>query len=85
MKKIKFAQTEGDTCLYVSRDDAKIVVIAVYVDDILITAKTDKWIAEVKAVIAHHFKVKDMGELHYFLEVKNCQSWYYLVKITSLL
>ena len=70
---MKFIRIEGDPCLYVSRDQGEIVVIAVYVDDILIAAKTDKHIAEVKAVIANHFEVKDMGELHYFLGVKITQ------------
>ena len=59
LKKMKFVQTEGDPCLYVSRDDAERVFIAVYVDDILIAAKTDKRIDEVKAAIASRFKVKD--------------------------
>ena len=46
-----------------SRDQGETVVIAVYVDDILIAAKTDKRIAEVKAAIVNCFEVKDMGEL----------------------
>ena len=59
---MNFTQTdlEGDPCLYVSRDDAETAIIAVYVDDILIAAKTDKRIAKVKAAIANRFKVKDM-------------------------
>ena len=73
LKKMKFVQTEGDPCLYVSRDQGETVVIAVYVDDILIAAKTDKRIAEVKVAIANRFEVKDMGELHYFLGVKIVQ------------
>ena len=73
LKKMKFVQTEGDPCLYVSRDDAETVFIAVYVDDILIAAKTDKRIDEVKAAIASRFKVKDLGELHYFLGDKIVQ------------
>ena len=89
LKKIKFVQTEGDPCLYVSRDQGETVVIAVYVDDIVIAAKTDKRIAEVKAAIANRFEVKDMGELHYFLLVKIVQNLkdgnYYLVGTTSLL
>ena len=44
-----------------------------YVDYILIAAKTDKRIAEVKAAITNRFEVKDMGELHYFLGVKIVQ------------
>ena len=56
-----------------SRDEGETVIIAVYVDDILIAAKTGKRIAEVKTVIANHFEVKDMGELHYFLGIKIVQ------------
>ena len=33
LKKMNFTQTEGDPCLYVSRDDAETAIIAVYVDD----------------------------------------------------
>ena len=73
LNKMNFVQTEGDPCLYVSRDDDETVIIAVYVDDILIAAKTDKKIAEVKTAIANRFEAKDMGELHYFLGVKVIQ------------
>ena len=54
---MKFVKTEGDPSLYVSRDHAKTVFIALYVDDILIAAKTDKRLDEVKATIANRFKV----------------------------
>ena len=74
LKKMNFTQAEGDPCLYVSRDDGETAIIAVYVNDILIAAKTDKWIAEVKAAIAERFKVKDMGKSHYFLGVKIVQN-----------
>ena len=73
LKKMKFVQTKGDPCIYVSKDGAETVIIAVYVDDILIAGKTDKRIAEVKAAIANRFAVKDMGDLHYFLGVKVVQ------------
>ena len=39
---MNFVQTKGDPCLYMSRDNGETVIIAVYVDDVLITAKTDK-------------------------------------------
>ena len=39
------------------------IVIGVYVGDIVLTGKGEK--------TSHAFKVKDMGELHYFLGVKN--------------
>ena len=56
-----------------STDGAETIIIAVYVDDILIGGKTDKRIAEVKIAIAEWFEVKDMGGLQYFLEVKVVQ------------
>ena len=74
LKNMNFTQTEGDPCLYMSSDDGETAIIAVYVDDILIAAKTDKRIAEVKVAIAERFKVKDMGESHYFLGVKIIQN-----------
>ena len=70
---MKFVQTKGDPCLYVSTDGAETIIIAVYVDNILIGGKTDKRIAEVKIAIAEWFEVKDMGKLHYFLGVKVVQ------------
>ena len=49
---MKFVQTKGDPCLYVSTDEEP-VIIAVYVDDILVAGRTDKRIAEVKTAIAN--------------------------------
>lgn len=72
LKSMKFKQTKGDPCLYVSTQEEP-VVIAVYVDDILIAGKTDEKIAEVKTALSNRFDVKDMGELHYFLGVKIVQ------------
>ena len=70
LKKMNFVQTKGDPCLYVSKDATEPAIIAVYVDDILIAARSDEKIAEVKCAIADQFEAKDMGELHYFLGVK---------------
>ena len=53
--------------------DEEPVIIAVYVDDILVVGRTDKIIAEVKTAIANQFDIKDMGKLYYFLGVKVVQ------------
>ena len=74
LKNIKFVQTEGDSCLYVLRDDSEAVIIAVYVDDILIAAKIDKKIAEVKQLLLIILKLKTWASyIHYFLRVKVIQ------------
>ena len=43
--------------------------MAVYIDDILLAAKSQQKIDQVKADLGKRFHVKDMGELHYFLGV----------------
>ena len=68
---MKFTQTAGDPCLYVSTDEAKTVLpaFAVYVDDILIAGKTDKRIAEVKGCphkmqFKMHIQFKSTASIH---------------------
>ena len=50
-----------------------LLIIAVYVDDLLIAVRTDERIKEVKSALGKIFDVKYMGELHYFLAVKVVQ------------
>ena len=69
--KMKFTQTNGDPCIYVSQDGN--AIIGVYVDDLLIAGKSDKILARIKSEIADRFEAKDLGELHYFLGVKIIQ------------
>ena len=68
-----FVQTASDPCLYVAAE-GEMVIVAVYVDDIAIAARSDAEMADVKKALAARFEVRDMGELHYFLGVKVVQS-----------
>ena len=54
--------------LYTSKKDC-LFIIAIYVDDIVLAAKSEKKIAQVKCDLAKRFQLKDMGELHCFLGV----------------
>lgn len=49
-------------------------MIAVHVDDLVLAAKSDKRIADVKKALGEKFEVKDMGELHHFLGTKVLQN-----------
>ena len=69
LKKTGFVQATGDPCLYMA-SEGEMFVVAVYVDDIVLAGRSDKWMAEVKKALAEQFEVKDMGELHYFGGVK---------------
>ena len=51
-----------------------IVIILVYVDDLLITGNNVKLIQEAKEILHHNFKMKDLGELRYFLGIEFARS-----------
>ena len=42
--------------------------------DIVLATKSDKWMVEGKKGLAERFDVKDMGELHHFLGIKEIQN-----------
>ena len=68
LKRMGFEQSSNDPCIYISTTDG-LLILAVYVDDILLAGKSPQRIAQVKADIGKRFQVKYMGELHYFLGV----------------
>ena len=61
-----FEQSSNDSCIYISTTSG-LLILAVYVDDILLAGKSQQRIAQVKADLGESFQVKDIGELHYFL------------------
>ena len=72
LKKLGFVQTSGDPCIYVNSEGEQFI-IAVYVDDIILACKSDRLMKEMKDTLARQYKMKDLGELNYFLGVKVVQ------------
>ena len=64
---IEFIQSTSDPCIYTSEEGS--VLLAVYEDDVLLAAKSEQHMCDVKQAISNRFAVKDMGELKYFLGV----------------
>lgn len=50
------------------------MIILVYVDDLLITRNSKVLIQEAKDILHHNFKMKDLGELRYFLGIEFIRS-----------
>lgn len=50
------------------------IIVLVYVDDILITGDSLHQIIETKTNLHKAFKMKDLGELKYFLGIKFARS-----------
>ena len=57
----------NDYFLFYRKQGSSTVFIAVYVDDILLTANDAEEIDQLKNYLHNQFKIKDLGKLHYFL------------------
>jgi hypothetical protein len=65
LKALGYTPTFVDPCIYVNLDTG--VIIAIWVDDILIIGTNIAAINQLKTGLMDEFKMKDMGELQYFL------------------
>ena len=69
LKKLGFVRSVSDPCIYVA-SEGEMFTIAVHVDDLVLAAKSDKRVGDVKKALGNKFEVKDTGELHNFLGIK---------------
>ena len=66
---IGFVQLKSDTCVYVySRESVKII-LALYVDDLLLAGNNAEAMAIVKSQLKQRFKMTDMGEASLVLDI----------------
>nr|XP_016471071.1 PREDICTED: uncharacterized mitochondrial protein AtMg00810-like [Nicotiana tabacum] len=72
--KARYHQSASDHSLFTKNTTSDIVVILVYMDDLLITRSSAKLIKEAKQTLQNSFKVKDLGELRYFLGIEVLRS-----------
>ena len=66
-----FSKSEADPCVYIAYNP--FVIIAVYVDDLIVLTKTQHEMDRVKVVLSDRFRMKDMGQLHYCLGISIVQ------------
>ena len=64
---LKFTRNRAEYCIYSRRTEDSFVIIALYVDDLLIAGTTIKAIEEVKKGLMNSFKMKDLGKVGKFL------------------
>lgn len=57
------------------------MIILIYVYDLLITKSSIELIQEAKDTLHHNFKMKDLGELSYFLDIEFTKSKYGILMI----
>lgn len=69
-----FTQSVHDYSLFTLRKGTNIVIVLVYVDDLLIIGSNEKLINEAKGGLHKQFKLKELGELKFSLDIKVLRS-----------
>ncbi len=72
LKEMELTQIPSDPCVYVSTSRPKLIV-AVYVDDIILAGKCVASIQEAKRGLSSRFQMEDLGKLEHFLGIRVIQ------------
>jgi len=59
-----------DHCLFLKHVERSTIALIVYVDDIVLTRNDVKEIQAIMGILHHHFCIKNLGDLTYFLALK---------------
>ena len=65
-----FSRSLLDHSLFIHNEQGVTTLLLIYVDDIIITGNCKSHIEQVKKLLNQRFKMKDLGELRYFLGVE---------------
>jgi len=68
INEIKEEEEEEDPCVYINKETG--IIIAMWVDDLVIFGKDTTSINELKAALKKEYEMKDLGELKYFLGIQ---------------
>jgi len=69
-----YSQCNGDHTVFYKHQGSHITILAVYVDDIVITGDDVEEIKKLKERLGKAFEVKDLGPLQYFLRIEIARS-----------
>ena len=62
LRSMDFTQGSGNFNLYIAKDRHKILVLALYVDDLLFTGNCTAWINQFKSQLESQFEMSELGE-----------------------
>ncbi|CAM8966812.1 unnamed protein product [Rhodiola kirilowii] len=69
-----FQSSLNDYSLFTLTRGSVFLILLVYVDDVIITGNSEELISEVKMFIHEKFRIKDLGQLKYFLGLEVARS-----------
>ena len=67
---LEYRQSNADHTVFFKRCGSHITILAVYVDDMIVTGDDEAEIARLKEQLSKEFEVKDLGQLKYFLGIE---------------
>jgi hypothetical protein len=81
MLSLGFVQSVADPCVFIRVLKNKLTIVTVHVDDLILLTDTEEEMINLKTSLANHFKMKDMGVLHYCRGVLQISQEQYIGKI----
>lgn len=69
-----FQQSKADYSLFTKKSGISFTALLIYVDDIVITGNDASAINSLKSFLRDHFRIKDLGDLKYFLGIEVSRS-----------
>ncbi|CAL8135912.1 unnamed protein product [Prunus armeniaca] len=69
-----YVQSKADYSLFTCRNGKSFTALLIYVDDILITSNDLKAISTLKQFLHSRFRIKDLGDLKYFMGIEVSRS-----------
>ena len=70
LHKMGFVVLKSDSSLFIRKGPNGLVSILLYVDDLVVTCPDLAEISQVNTQLSNAFKMKDLGNLHYFLRIE---------------
>jgi Reverse transcriptase (RNA-dependent DNA polymerase) len=67
---MRYQQINADHIVFYRQHGGRTTMLAVYVDDMIVTSNDEKEIAQLKMRLGKEFEVKDLGQLKYFLGIE---------------
>ena len=74
MKNFGYKQSNSDHTLFLKHQKGKITTLIIYVDDMVVTSDDQDEIESLQRHLASEFKMKQLGDLKYFLGIKVARS-----------
>ncbi|KPJ16606.1 Retrovirus-related Pol polyprotein from transposon TNT 1-94 [Papilio machaon] len=70
LKQLKFTQLDNEPCVYMRRSQHRLIILAVYVDDLLIFWNNKAEMQQVKKELRETFEMRDLGKADLFLGMR---------------